>query len=104
MSDNNNNNVQFPASVNFGHIGPFARISVSVVLFAFVCLLLGVALLPEFMAQNAVLGLSVGHLLVLFLHIVPVICAWWYVHTGEGLPTEEGADPAVTDENTGAQL
>jgi uncharacterized membrane protein (DUF485 family) len=58
----------------------FAGCTVVLSLALFVGLLLSVALLPEWLAQDAFGGLNRGHMLVLVLHIPPVIAAWLYIY------------------------
>ena len=58
----------------------FAGFAVTLSLTMFVVLLLSIAMVPDWLAQDAFGGLNRGHVMVLALHIPPVVAAWLYIY------------------------
>jgi hypothetical protein len=62
------------------HLIAWFTVAISMALF--LCLLIGIAVAPDFLAVSAFGGLTRGHALVLFLHIAPVAAVWFYIYRG----------------------
>ena len=59
-----------------------AWVTVTFSMALFLCLLIGIAVAPDFLAVTAFGGLTRGHALVLLLHIPPVAAVWLYIYRG----------------------
>lgn len=59
-----------------------AWLTVTLTMALFLCLLIGVARAPDFLAVASIGGLTRGHILVLLIHILPVAAAWLYICKG----------------------
>ena len=62
------------------HLIAWFTVTISMALF--LCLLIGIAVVPDILAASAFGGLTRGHALVLLLHIPPVAAAWLYIYKG----------------------
>lgn len=62
-----------------GELTLFAKIALAVCFGLFLLLLLGIPLLPQWMAKPIFAGFTVGHLIMMGVHIIPVCLAWSYI-------------------------
>ena len=80
-------------------VSSLAKGFVTFFMLLYLMLLLGIVLTPEWLAVSAVSGLTTGHLLILSIHILPVIAAWFYL----GQRTAPLGDPAQANQQDVAQ-
>ena len=59
-----------------------AWLTITIGMALFLCLLIGIAVAPDFLGVAIAGGMTRGHLLVLLIHIPPVFAAWLYIYKG----------------------
>ncbi len=77
------------------HTHPGAWLVVAVFLGVFVWLMLGVANTPDVLARSVWRGVTLGHCLVLALHVLSVLAAWVYIFVGRPPAAETDQDSGL---------